>query len=316
MEKNKILSAYNKALEIRIIETLIAENYKSGQMRCPTHLSIGQELVPSILSLFHDPEDKAFSSHRSHGHYLGKNGNLEIFLDELHGLPSGCSGGKGGSMHLVDESVGFMGSTAIVGNTIPIGVGFSESQKLLKSKNFTYIFLGDAATEEGVFYESLNFACVRKLPCFFIVENNEYSVYTPMAPRQCHDSIKKRCLGFECLYLFNDENDFEDLFSKWNIAISFIKKESRPVVLEVKTHRYREHCGPNYDDDLGYRPDELLSKWNDCDILHKYEQYLQSYCNKDKNYLLKNREKINDKLTNIFQSSQKRYEEFSKNHQE
>lgn len=167
MEKNKILSAYNKALEIRIIETLIAENYKSGKMRCPTHLSIGQELVPSILSLFNDSQDKAFSSHRSHGHYLGKNGSLDLFLDELHGLPSGCSGGKGGSMHLVDESVGFMGSTAIVGNTIPIGVGFAESQKLLKSKNFTYIFLGDAATEEGVFYEALNFACVRKLPCFF-----------------------------------------------------------------------------------------------------------------------------------------------------
>lgn len=147
---------------------------------------------------------------------------------------------------------------------------------------------------------------------FFVIENNEYSVYTPMAPRQCHNSIKKRCSGFECLYLFNDENNFEDLFNKWNMAISFIENESKPVVLEVKTHRYREHCGPNYDDDLGYRPDDFISKWNHCDILDKYEQHLQSYCNKDKNYLIKNKAAINQKLTNIFHASQERYEEFFK----
>ena len=155
MDNLQLIDAYKKAYEIRFLENLIAENYKDGLMRCPMHLSIGRELVPSILALFQDKNDFAVGTHRSHGHYLGKGGNIDSFLDELHGLTSGCSGGRGGSMHLVDNSVGFMGSTAIVGNTIPVGVGLAESQKLLSKDKLTYIFLGDAATEERRFFLNL-----------------------------------------------------------------------------------------------------------------------------------------------------------------
>tara|TARA_A100001388_G_C28714277_1_gene472895 strand:- start:109 stop:567 length:459 start_codon:yes stop_codon:yes gene_type:complete len=152
MNLDEILTAYKCALLIRNVEKIIADNYKNGFMRCPTHLSIGQELVPSIYSLNNTKNDLAVSTHRAHAHYLAKGGCIDRFFDELHGLSTGCSGGNGGSMHLIDEDVGFMGSTAIVANTIPVGVGLAEGQKILKEDSITSIFLGEAATEEGVFY--------------------------------------------------------------------------------------------------------------------------------------------------------------------
>ena len=266
--------AFETAFLVRTVETLIAKNYKKGFMRCPTHLSIGQEIVPAILNCFFDQKDLAVSSHRSHAHYLGKRGSIEKLFNEIHGLSSGCSGGKGGSMHLIDKSVGFMGSTAIVGNTIPIGVGLSQAQKLLEEHNLTYIFLGDGATEEGVFYESLNYAAVKKLPCIFIIENNEYSVYTSLKERQGDLSIEGKFKGFNTFFAKNDNHDFNTLFDDWRKAISHCKNKNGPAIVEIKTHRYLEHCGPNEDDQLGYRPDELLQKWANLDILTLLENQL------------------------------------------
>jgi len=147
----KQYQVYATAYKVRYVENLIAENYHLGLMRCPTHLSIGQEIVPAILDSFYNPNDLAVSTHRSHGHYIGKRGSLKRFFDELHGMKEGCSKGNGGSMHLIDKSVGFIGSTAIVGNTIPVGVGLANAQKLNREKYLTYIFIGDGATEEGIF---------------------------------------------------------------------------------------------------------------------------------------------------------------------
>ncbi len=311
MDNLQIIKAYKKAFEIRFIEDLIAENYKEGLMRCPMHLSIGQELVPSILALFHDKNDFAVGTHRSHGHYLGKGGDIDSFLDELYGLNSGCSGGRGGSMHLIDNKVGFMGSTAIVGNTIPVGVGLAESQKLLSKDNLTYIFLGDAATEEGVFFESLNYACIRALPCFFVIENNSYSVYTSFDQRQSKNLIAKKCSAFDTLYLFNDKHDFLDLYNKWLLAREFIKKESKPVVLEVMTHRIREHCGPNLDDDLEYRPIQFLKKWEENDIIKKFRNYITFKNYESEETLLEIEQNIKNNLQTKFYESQERRIEFN-----
>ena len=189
-----LLSLYKSAFKFRYIETLISKEYSRGFIRCPTHLSVGQEILPSLLVEFSDNSDFAVSTHRSHYHYFSKGGSISAFFDELHGLPSGCSGGNGGSMHLIDESVGFMGSTAIVGNTIPIGVGLANSQKIAGSHNLTYVFLGDGATEEGVFYESLHYASLLSLPIIFLVENNNYSVYTNLGDRQASISLKTKRL--------------------------------------------------------------------------------------------------------------------------
>ncbi|MBR9884463.1 MAG: thiamine pyrophosphate-dependent dehydrogenase E1 component subunit alpha, partial [Oceanospirillales bacterium] len=152
---------------IREVEEEIARRYPQGKMRCPTHLSIGQEGVPAALSVLLQKEDLAVSTHRSHAHYLAKGGDVKAMLAEIHGRVGGCSGGRGGSMHLIDESVGFKGSTAIVGNTIPIGVGLGLALKMQQRTQVAVVFLGDGAVEEGAFYEAANFAAVQRLPVLF-----------------------------------------------------------------------------------------------------------------------------------------------------
>ena len=133
-------------------------------MRCPTHLSIGQEAVSAAFSEVVNKKDFAVSSHRAHVHYLAKGGNLKKMIAEIYGKKTGCSKGKGGSMHLIDLDVNFMGSSAIVGNSIPIGTGLALSAKINNTNQKSFIFFGDGATEQGVFYESINFAAVKNLP--------------------------------------------------------------------------------------------------------------------------------------------------------
>jgi len=273
LDKSQLFHIFEKAYFIRSVEECIAKNYSKSMMRCPTHLSIGQELVPSILSLFHDNNDLAVSTHRAHGHYLGKGGSLWRLFDELHGLDSGCSSGNGGSMHLIDESVGFYGSTAIVGNTIPVGVGIANSFSIERKKNLVYIFLGDAATEEGVFYESLHYASLNSLPCIFIVENNNFSVYTDIKTRQ-NSSLKEKTNSFNVNYFLNKDHDYENLYEIIEESSKIARSFLGPVLIEVMTHRYREHCGPNYDDELNYRDERFLEYWRERDIIRIIEDRL------------------------------------------
>ena len=273
LKKGQLFHIFEKAYFIRSVEECIAKNYSKSMMRCPTHLSIGQELVPSILSLFHDNNDLAVSTHRAHGHYLGKGGSLQRLFDELHGLNSGCSAGNGGSMHLIDESVGFYGSTAIVGNTIPVGVGMANSFSIERKKNLVYIFLGDAATEEGVFYESLHYASLNSLPCIFIVENNNFSVYTDIKTRQ-NSSLKEKTNSFNVNYFLNKDHDYENLYEIFEESSQIARSFLGPVLIEVMTHRYREHCGPNYDDELNYRDERFLEYWIERDIIRIIEDRL------------------------------------------
>ena len=183
-QKKIINKLYYQNYRIRSVETHIAENYSKGEMRCPTHLSIGQEAVSAALSQIMRKKDFAVSSHRAHAHYMAKGGSLKKMIAEIYGKVTGCSKGKGGSMHLIDIKSNFMGSTAIVGNTIPVGVGLALSSKIKKEDKFSFIFFGEGAVEEGVFYESINFAAIKKLPVIFICENNFYSVYSPLNVRQ------------------------------------------------------------------------------------------------------------------------------------
>ena len=178
------INLYGNMLVIRLAEEEIAKQYKFGKMRCPTHLSIGQEASATGVGLALKKSDLAVSTHRAHAHYLAKGGSLKKMIAEIYGKATGCCKGKGGSMHVIDRSVGFEGSTAIVGNTIPIGVGLGLSLKLDLQDAISVIYCGDGSVEEGVFYESVNFAVTKKLPVMFVCENNLYSVYTPINERQ------------------------------------------------------------------------------------------------------------------------------------
>ena len=274
-ESGKYKELYMRMKLIRFVEESIAEKYAEGKMRCPTHLCTGQEAISAGVGLALEIHDYAVSTHRSHGHYLGKGGSLPKMIAEIYGKATGCSKGKGGSMHLVDKSVGFMGSTAIVGNSIPIGAGLALAAKLDKRNQVSCIFLGDAAIEEGVFAETVNFCAQRQLPVLFVCENNFYSVYSPLAVRQPQNrSISKMVEAMGIRSNQGNGNDGIEVYKKTKNVISEIKSNSSPRFLEFETYRWREHCGPNYDNDIGYRPEKEFLKWKDRDPIKIIEEKL------------------------------------------
>ncbi len=262
---------------IRAVEEEIAARYREQEMRCPTHLSIGQELVGAAAGMILRKEDLAVSTHRAHAHYLGKGGSMKEMIAEIYGKETGCSKGRGGSMHLTDLSAGFVASTAIVGNTIPVGVGLGLSIKLDGDDRIACIFIGDAATETGAFYESANFAKVKDLPVLFLCENNLYSVYSPLAVRQPRGRrIYEWVRG---LGLYTDYVNGMDAIATYEAienVVDFVRKGGGPALLEVDTYRWREHCGPNYDNDIGYRTEEEYISWRERDAQNKLEKDLIS----------------------------------------
>ena len=259
--KTKIL---NELVRIRIIEEEIAKEYKHQQMRCPVHLSIGQEAIPVGLSSVLTKKDYIVSTHRCHAHYLAKGGSLDALLGELYGKETGTCKGVGGSMHMYDDKVNHLGSVPIVGGSIPVGVGIGYAIKLNKSKNVSVIYFGDAATEEGVFFESLHFAALKKLPIIFVCEDNEYSVYTSKYERHGKRDIKKLVKSMDVKFIEAKKNDVNDIQKKAKLAKKYALTNG-PVFLYSKTYRYVEHCGPNNDDDLNYRPKNEVNYWKNKD---------------------------------------------------
>ena len=260
---------------IRHVEQEIARRYGEGKMRCPTHLSIGQEAVSAAVGLALRRSDLAVSGHRAHAHYLAKGGRLTAMLAEIYGRIDGCSKGKGGSMHLIDESVGFMGSTAIVAGTIPLGVGLAYGMKYKRADQVSCIFHGDAAVEAGVFFESVNFAVLKKLPVLFLCENNLYSVYSPLSVRQPDGrSIAKMAEGLGMKSGTGDGNDVAEVYTKTIEALAHIRAGEGPQLLEFSTYRWLEHCGPNYDNDLGYRTEAEYLAWKAKEPIARFESAL------------------------------------------
>jgi len=262
---------------IRLTEETIAERYCEWKMRCPTHLCTGQEAVAAAVGLALRTNDFAMSTHRSHGHYLGKGGDLKKMIAEIFGKATGCSSGKGGSMHLIDLDVGFKGSTAIVGGSIPVGVGLGLSIKLHGTDQISCVFFGDGSTEEGVFYESLNFAVLKRLPVLFICENNLYSVYSPLSVRQpAGRKIYEIAGAIGCMAAHGEGNDALEIYKLVSEAIKDLRNGNGPRFFELATYRWREHCGPNFDNDIGYRTEKEFLSWKDRDPIRFLEKSLLS----------------------------------------
>ena len=260
---------------IRFVEETIANRYSEQKMRCPTHLSIGQEAVAAGVCLALNRSDQVFGTHRSHAHYIAKGGDIKAMIAEIYGKATGCSSGKGGSMHLVDLTVGFVGSTSIVGNTIPMGAGAALANQLHRNGKVCCVFFGDAAVEEGVFHESANFAVLKKLPVLFVCENNLYSVYSPLSVRQPEGrEIWKFAAGYGMPSLHGDGNDALEVFEKAQTALEHIRRGDGPYFLEFATYRWREHCGPNFDNDIGYRTEEEYLLWKERDPIPLLESQL------------------------------------------
>ncbi|MGZ5049780.1 MAG: thiamine pyrophosphate-dependent dehydrogenase E1 component subunit alpha [Methylobacter sp.] len=268
---------YYQMLRIRRIEQAIAERYREQQMRCPTHLCIGEEAIAVGVSAHLTSNDKVFSNHRGHGHYLAKGGDLRRLLAELYGFAEGCCGGRGGSMHLTDLAAGFIASTPIVGGTVPLAAGYAWAERNKKSDNVVAVFFGDGCFEEGVLHETMNFAALKKLPLLFVCENNQYSVMTPLSERQPERDIYKIAAAHGLQAASGDGNRVDEVFRLAEAAIANARAGQGPQFLELHTHRWPEHCGPNEDDELGYRPPGELAAWKQrCPLLQTRQALLDS----------------------------------------
>lgn len=263
---------YFSMLRIRMVEEKIAELYAEQEMRCPVHLSIGQEAVAVGVCDHLEREDIVMSAHRAHAHYLAKGGDLKSMIAELYGKETGCAMGKGGSMHLVDLNSGFFAAVPIVGSTIPIAVGVAWAFKLKKSSNIVTVFLGDGATEEGVFFESLDFASLKNVPILFVCENNFYSVYSQLDIRQAPGRKLSALAESHGIKSFTgDGNNIDQVSELTKEAIKYIKSNKSPAFMELDTFRWLEHCGPHDDDDLGYRKKGELDQWVERDPINNYK---------------------------------------------
>ncbi len=266
---------YGRMLRIRRAEQEIAKRYSEEQMRCPVHLSIGQEGAAVGVAMSLEPKDLMVSTHRAHAHYLAKGGRLTGLICELYGKADGCARGQGGSMHLVDWNVNFAASTSIVGGTIPVGVGLAFGSFLKKEKQVTAVCIGDAAIEEGVFHEAANFASLHKLPVLFVSENNLYSCYTHLNDRQPQRPLTDIAHGHGMRHLTLDGNDCRSIVGEVRPLVESIRRGEGPAFLELQTYRQLEHCGPNNDDHLGYRGADEISSWIDQDPLNIVQRQLE-----------------------------------------
>ena len=252
---------YETMLRIRLVEERIGVRYAEQQMRCPTHLCIGQEAPPAGVCAHLRSQDLVFSNHRSHGHYLAKGADLDGMIAELYGRATGCADGKGGSQHLIDLDAGFMGSAPILASTISVGVGAAWAAKLDGRDEVSAIFFGDGATEEGTFHEAMNWAAVAKLPVIFVCENNLYSVHSDMPVRQPDRAVAALGPAHGLPGVRVDGNDVAAVWQAGKAAMDRAVAGEGPSIIECLTYRWREHCGPNDDVALGYRSQAEFDAW-------------------------------------------------------
>ena len=265
---------YTCMLRIRIVEESIAELLEKDEIRCPTHLYTGQEAIAAGVCAALTPEDYIFGGHRSHGHYLAKGGDLQSLMAELYGKDSGCSRGRGGSMHLVAPEVALLGTVPLVAATIPIAVGTALASQLRGERRVSVSFFGDGATDEGHFHESLNLAGVYRLPVIFVCENNLYSSHMHINERRAKDNIYK--CG-EAHGIFGARVDGNDVVAVYRAAVAAVERARRgqgPTLLECRTYRWRGHVGPAMDMDVGVKRKDELKDWIPKDPLARAKSQL------------------------------------------
>ena len=240
-------------LKIRLAELRVITIYPTDKIQSPVHLSIGQEGVAAGVCRALKPSDHMLGTYRGHAFYLAKGGDLNRMFAELYGKETGCAKGRGGSMHLVDTSVGFMGCSAIVASTIPVAVGDALAAQMDGRKRVAVVFFGDGAVDEGVFFESINFAVLKNLPIVFVLENNGYGIHSKVSDRRKQLDLYRIGESQGLRGSRHDGNDADGVYKTMSAAVDKIRRGGPPVLLEFTTFRWHEHVGPGQDFGAAYR---------------------------------------------------------------
>jgi TPP-dependent pyruvate/acetoin dehydrogenase alpha subunit len=268
---------YSQLRYVRRVEEEIARIYPSDKIKSPVHLSIGQEAASVGVCDVLRADDIVSGSYRGHATYLAKGGDLNAMMAELYGKATGCASGKGGSMHLVDIAHYILGASAVVGTTISVTAGYALALKREGKGRLAVSFFGDGATEEGAFYECLNFAVLHALPLLFVCENNFFAIHSPQSRRWGAPELLRRVEGFGMPVAQETQSD---VLRIRELAADLVERcrqpGSGPAFLEIQCYRWKEHVGPGDDYDAGYRSRADLAPWVDSDPIARLGAQLDS----------------------------------------
>lgn len=274
-DREWLFARWKTMLRIRRAEEAAARMIESGEVRCPCHLSIGQEAVAAGVCAALRRDDTIWGGHRSHGHYLAKGGSLAGMFAEILGKETGCSKGRGGSMHVMDRDAGIPGTVPIVAATVPLAVGAAMAYKMRREPRVAVAFFGDGTLEEGHVHESFNLAALYRLPVIFICENNLYASHLHWSQRRVADNLHQ---AGEFHSVPGERVDGNDVFEVWEAAgraVSKARGGGGPTLVECRTFRWRGHVGASFDLDVGVERRGELSAWLQKDPLARAEEALR-----------------------------------------
>jgi pyruvate dehydrogenase E1 component alpha subunit len=241
INRDTLINIYHQMLLVRRFEEKSAEAYSTGKIGGFCHLYIGQEAVAIGAISAIRKDDYVLTSYREHAHAIAKGISPEAVMAELYGKATGCSKGKGGSMHMFDKELGFLGGHAIVGGQIPLATGVAFASKYKGTDQVTLCFFGEAAVNQGAFHESLNMAQLWKLPCIYICENNQYGMGTSLARAMSSQDISQKACAYDIASEFVDGMDVLAVREATLRAVERARKEYLPTLLEVRTYRFMGH---------------------------------------------------------------------------
>lgn len=290
--KEDLLNYLEQMITIRSAEQKLALEREKGNIGGPVHLGVGQEAVAVGLATQLNKKDMIFGAHRSHAHLLAMNSSIYKLFAEVLGRDTGHSRGMGGSMHLTDQSNGFIGSVPIVAGTVPLAVGAAMSSKFKKNRQISVSYFGDGAIEEGVVHESLNLASTLKLPIIFVLENNLYSSHMHISQRQPSKFTsrfgKANCMHSQTI----DGNNILQVIAAAKEAVSISRSENKPCFIEAVTYRFYGHVDFREDIDVGInRSKSEINQWKLRDPIKrlKDEMIRENFVNEEEINLIKNR---------------------------
>jgi pyruvate dehydrogenase E1 component alpha subunit len=258
MDKSELTILLFNMMRVRRMEELCAELYTQEKIRGFLHLYIGEEAVATGVMHFLRPQDNVMATYREHGHALLKGVPAKNLMAEMFGRTEGCSGGRGGSMHLISLPHRFYGGAAIVAAGIPQTVGLALAAKRLKDNRRSICFFGEGAMAEGAFHEAMNMAALWEIPVLFCCENNLYAMGTALSRSQSQLDLTKKAENYKVAAQSVDGMNIYEVLEKTKTALDYIQREGKPYFLEFKTYRFRPHS--MFDPDL-YRPKEEILKW-------------------------------------------------------
>ena len=304
MEKAESLSLYRRLLLARRTEERIREEYSKNEMKTPVHLGIGQEAIPVGVCHCLPTNTKTFGTYRNHALFLAVTEDTDSFFGEIYGKVTGGAKGKAGSMHLSAPEQGLMATSAVVGTTIPVAVGAALANDYRQSNDLVAVFFGDGAVEEGVLWESLNFACLRRLRILFVCEDNGLAIHTPTIQRAGYRSIPDAVSGFECHLRSGNGSDLVEVVHLTREIIKRMTEHPKPGFLHLTYYRFLEHVGPQEDFDAGYRRRPTSEELEQFDPVAGFEKTLiQSGC--DPKNLAAIRVSVDEQLNRSIRDAQK-----------